>query len=350
MKLKILTALAVLITTLSSRGEIVYVNGPSFPIPGFWGSGDLDLDNDGTSDFTFWSSGMLCTQDIPTSGCGWPFYIRTTTTNEVLMSGNDVSPQSFGDRIGRDAASGDSWNTPGGLYGAGISYWWYSLQGRLIQDQLVHSGWSGGIGDVGIGYLAVRFYAPDGLHNGWVRVRMPRGGIFGPLPTLIPSPLPVAQGVTPIAFDVVPSVVDWAYETRPNTPIRAGVIGSDCDEIQFKVEFFDTNRRHRHSNRRVGTGTFILADTTLRGELALDGEFSSADIRGAMNPRMKSKSVWSFGPPLVSGTNHTAFFGETMLTRPQLIALSRGLLYVSVDDPDIVGRIVPLESEPNRRR
>jgi hypothetical protein len=49
----------------------------------------------------------------------------------------------------------------------------------------------GPIGEQGSGYLGVRFYTVDGDHYGWVYV----------------------QGW---------SVVDWAYETRPNQPIRAG--------------------------------------------------------------------------------------------------------------------------------
>lgn len=53
------------------------------------------------------------------------------------------------------------------------------------------SGFYGEIGEQGEGYIGVRFAASDGNHYGWVFV----------------------QGS---------SIVDWAYEVRPNQPIRAG--------------------------------------------------------------------------------------------------------------------------------
>ncbi len=299
------------------------------------------MNNDGAVEFSFWSSGMLCTQDIPTSGCGWPFYVRTGLANEVLMKGNDVSPRLLGEPVSSEPPTNATWNIPGGFYGAGLSYWWYSLQGRDIDGQLVHSGWSGGVAEVGVGYLGVRFHAADGLHYGWIRVRMPRGVIFfQPLPATL-SPIPVSDQPVFLYFEWAPVVVDWAYESRTNTPIRAGDIGSDSDSVQFKVEFFETNPQPGQSLPEAGKGSAILTGNRLRCELGLNGKFSSAELCGPSNPRSHSKALWSFGTPFLSSTNRTAFFGDTELSHAQLIHLARGMLYVRVDDGELVGRILP---------
>lgn len=344
---KLFGILCIFIATLTAQGGINYVNGPSFPIPGGWGfgSGDLDLDNDGIVDFNFWSSGMLCTMDIPTSGCGWPFYVRTSGTNEVLTVGSDASQRSLGERIGAQTPSEATWTVPGGFYGAGISYWWYSLQGREVGGQILHSGWSGGVGDAGVGYLGVRFYSSDGLHYGWIRARLPQSGFFFQPLSESSSLRPATSEPTSLPLELTPIVVDWAYETRPSAPIRAGDIGTDSDSVQFKVEFFDTGRKHHWPIHQSGSGSLILTDNKVRCELHLVGDFSTAEIRGPANShsRGNQKPVWSFLPPLIKGANHTAFFGEATLTRAQLLQLARGQLYVSIDVGEVIGRISPVE-------
>jgi len=338
--------LCVSIATFTAQSSIVYVSGPSIPIPGGWGfgSGDLDLNDDGVVDYSFWSSGQNCTLAIGSGGCGWPFYVKTTTANEVLTSGNAVSPLQWGSLIGTQVPPNSSWIMPRGFYGVGIAYQFHSWQIREGIYEVLSSGWSGGIAEAGIAYVGLRFWTTDGPYYGWVRLR---------LPNRFPGQNPPFDDGSLVGFPIVefaPVVVDWAYETEPNTPVRAGDIGTDSDSVQFKVDFFDPSPRHRQSRHVGGTGSFILTDSNLRGELALPGEFSSAELRGPANLRAKTKPVWSFGPPLVSGTNHTAFFGETSLTRAQIIALAHGLIYVSVDDCDLVGRITPVEHNRKRRR
>lgn len=327
--------LCVSIATLTAQSSIVYVNGPSFQAGAYrdWNPKGADFDGDGTNEFLFWSSGMICTHDVPTSGCSWPFYIRTGNTNEVVANGFYVTPLSLGE-ITAPQPPASSWIAPNGFYGACIASYWYSLQGREIDGQLLHSGWNTGVADKGVGYLGVRFYASDGAHYGWIRARLPQTSI----------------GTNGFPLELVPVVVDWAYETQPDKPIRAGDIGTDGDSVQFKVEFFDPSPRHRQPRRFAGTGSLVLTDNNLRGELVLPGKFSSAELRGPTNPRARTKPVWSFGSPLVSSTNRTSFFGETTLTRAQIIALAHGLIYVSVDDCDLVGRITPVEHDRKRRR
>lgn len=338
--------LCVSIATLTAQSSIVYVNGPSIPIPGGWGfgSGDLDLDNDGTVDFSFWSSGQNCTLAIGSGACGWPFYVKTTTTNEVLTSGNAVSPLQWGLLIGTQIPPNSSWTMPGGFYGVGIAYQFHSWQIREGIYEVLNSGWSGGIAEAGIAYVGLRFWTTDGPHYGWVRLRLPNR-FLGQNPPFDDGSL--------VGFPIVefaPVVVDWAYETQPNTPIRAGDIGTDGDAVQFKVEYFDPSPRNRRPRPVDGTGSLILTDGKLRGELVLSGKVTEAELRGPANLRARTKPVLDFGSPLVSRTDHTAFFGETSLTRAQTIALAHGLIYVSIDDRDLVGRITPVEHDRRRRR
>ena len=136
-------------------------------------------------------------------------------------------------------------------------------------------------------------------------------------------------------------VVDWAYETRPNTAIRAGDIDSTRESVQFTVEFLTPHPRPRHPAQVVGTGSLILAGNTLRGELSLAGQFSSAQILDPDHPHGKGRLVSDLGPPLVSTTTHTAFFHDATLTRSQLVQLLHGTFHVSIDNGTLEARIVP---------
>jgi len=323
-----------------AQDSIVYVSGPSFQIPGNDWARNLDVDSDGAPDFSFWETGVTCTADLPTSSCGWPFLVGAVDMNQMLMIGYDVQPQWFGEWIGDSAPAGAVWNAPSPSYfGAGLAYWWYSRQGRLIDGPLVQSGWAGPIGHVGVGYVGIRFHAADGLHYGWIRVRLPQQGFFSMDAAQTSSSVEYVP-IEGVPIELVPMVVDWAYETRPNTPIRAGAISSNGDSIQLTADFGNAG----------GAGTFILTGDTLRGELTLAGRFTSAEIRGPANIRSKAKPVWSFGPPLVSREDYTAFFGEVTLTHGQIMQLLRGAFYVSVENGAVTGLIVPGDKTVKKSR
>ena len=328
----LLGAFCLCVATLAGQSAVVYVDGPAFPVPAGWGlgSGDLDLDKDGVVDLGFWSRGMLCTTDIPVSGCGWPFYVWTAGTNELLLSGNEAQPRLLGEWIGGSPPPGNRWAVGSATYEVTLANWWYSLAGRDIDGQLEHYGWSGGIADAGIGYLGVRFYASDGAHYAWVRVRLPRA-------------------VSATVFEATPVVVDWAYETRANTPIRAGCIGANVQSVEFKVEFFDLGGHRLHTSH-VGDGSLILTGGLLRGEFDLVGKYAAAELQGPGDARRRTKPICDFGLPLICRTNRTSFFGEATLTRAQLMALARGLLCVNVDDGDVLGLITPVDNERATRR
>jgi len=244
------------------------------------------------------------------SGSWMPFHVQAAGTNEFLVSGYYSSVQSFGAWIAGDPPSRAAWSTPGAS--ALLTDQWWSLYGRDTGAQIVHSGWNGPLAVSGVGYLGVRFYQPDGLHYGWIRA-------------LLNSPM----------------VVDWAYETRPNTPIRAGDIDSTKDSIQFTVEFLTPHPRPRHPAQVVGTGSLILTGNTLHAELSLAGQFSSAQILDPNHRRPTDRLVSHLGQPLVSTSDHTAFFHDVTLTRSQVNQLLHGEYVVSLDGGALSARILP---------
>jgi hypothetical protein len=314
------------LTATSAQCAIAYSNGPSFPVPPEYATRSIDLNNDGAPDFSFWSSGPICTADVPTSYCSWPYSVGAVGTNQMLAVVHLALLQPFGVEIGSTAPPGAAWSAP--FFGAGelLTARWWSREGQVIDGQLVHDGWYGSIGNLGVAYLGTGSYAADGLHYGWVRIRLPS-------PDLGPGGFPL---------EFAPAVVDWAYETRPDKPIRAGDIDSTKESVQFTVEFLTPHPRPRHPAQVVGTGSLILTGNTLRGEISLAGQFSSAQILGPEHLHARVKPVLDFGLPLVNASGHTAFFHEAPLTRSQVEQLLHGAYYVSIDNGALAARILPL--------
>lgn len=179
------------------------------------------------------------------------------------------------------------------------------------------------MGETGVGYLGVRFQSANGLHYGWVRVRLPRPDLYE-----------------------TPSVVDWAYETRPNTPLRAGVIAASGGAVQFTVEW-------KHSSGMAAPsksgGTFILRDQRLRGELHLPTRVAGVQLRGPAPVHARARAVGDFGSPLLSRRSHTAFFAELALTHGELIQLRRDALFLRGENGQWIGRLVPMGHDASGR-
>src|ERR1019366_5395004 len=89
-----------------------------------------------------------------------------------------------------------------------LTWWWSPRYGT--------SGSTGPLATLVEGYLGVRFSSADGMHYGWVHVR---------------------QTV----------VINWAYETRPGVPIRAGAraarLTGGCAAGLLAAEGGDGNRQ-----------------------------------------------------------------------------------------------------------
>ena len=164
-----------------SQSTIAYTDGPAFQIPSEFVPATIDLDHDRSPDFSLISSIPICTMDVPTSGCSSSFYVTALGTNALLIQTNYAAVLSAGDWVGPDTSTNGVW------WGGGnvtlLTWWWSQRYGT--------SGSTGPLATLVEGYLGVRFSSADGMHYGWVHVR---------------------QTV----------VINWAYETRPGVPIRAG--------------------------------------------------------------------------------------------------------------------------------
>ncbi len=175
----------------SAQSTIAYFNGPAFQFLGDYEPTPLDLNRDGTNDFDFSGGLFICTADIPVSGCTASFDVIPSETNAALAQGNNATMLPAGTSVGNVTFSNAVWRTKSTML---TSIYW--------SQRYTNSGWSGPLNAVGNGYFGVRFQAADGLHYGWVRARMPIQ--------------------TSIYFEGSPVILEWAYETRPNTPILAG--------------------------------------------------------------------------------------------------------------------------------
>jgi hypothetical protein len=179
------------------QSTIAYFNGPAFQLPGIEGyANGIDFDGDNAFDFTFSASGVICLDDIPSSGCYQSFYISAAGTNALLWQNNQIL-MSAGNLIGSVTSSNVVWGNPGqgGL-----------LTSFTFSPRYGTSGWTSPLGTLTNGYLGIRFYAADGLHYGWIHARLPNQNL----------------GTSGFPLELSPVILDWAYETRVDTAIVAG--------------------------------------------------------------------------------------------------------------------------------
>lgn len=309
-----------------SPSTIAYFDGPAFQIPAPSGIRSIDLNRDGTPDFTFSSDSIICTADVPPSACVWPFHIAAMGTNQLLASGAALT-QPAGLIIANGPPSGATWVSPGATVRL-TSY----LSGH--NRGVPYAEWTDSLGALAEGYLAVRFYAAGGLHYGWIHVRLPNQ----------------EAGTNGFLLELTPVVLDWAYETRPNTPIRAGALVPD---VKFTATFSGGNEIPRNQSSHFGTGTFTLSSNTLSYVLGLDFDFrpASAKILGpaltTSNSRHLIADLGSYTilePDLPSLVTFSGFFprlspmpamgpvryiGQVTLNERQVRQLSAGRLYGS---------------------
>ncbi len=296
----------------SGQNSIVYLDGPSFAFPPFESGGAvLDLNGDGVADFSFASGVAVCTADVPPSACTLPYYAAAEGSNGILRWLSQATILAFGEEIGDAPTANSTWSD--------------SRDGVVVADLIISqrfrtSIWGGPLNRTGVGYLGTRFYAADGLHYGWIRVRK--------ISQLLGAPL----------------VVDWAYESRPGTSIRAGVIGSGGGSSQFAAQL-----RNRDGTPQGSAGTFILTGDRLRCEVPVTASqwFSSASIAGPAPIRSRAKAVADLGQPLAllqfgNGDHYTAFFGDVTLSRGEVNQLLRGADAATIDGGSVFGQITPL--------
>jgi len=342
MRKKILS-LAILIGAVAGafgQSTIAYFNGPAFPVPAFEVSRTLDLNQDGIVDFNFAGGTPICTQDIPISACAWRFSVDGNGINQQLWAtplflgvfSPPVLLQPFGAWITSNPPPPTLWGDP--RFGSTLATYFFS--------QRQPSRWLFPLGTVGIGYLGVRFHAADGLHYGWIRVRLPRSDV----------------GADDSTFEFTPVVMEWAYETRPETPIRVGATGREDETTEFTVDFRNPDGTPHGINADLSTGRVQLLGDSLRYEIRAIGSHESAELRGPSPPRSNARPVASLAHPRidvhffsirasdpntlqVEPATASVFFGELALSRSQIIQLKRGAYHVSVGDAAVIGRVVP---------
>jgi len=256
------------------QSTINYFKGPSFPAAG--GGTLLDINVDGVPDYIFYSGLAICTENPFFSACEFPYEVGSGT-NELLASDYALS-QPFGTWIGAISPVGAAWIAAEPLAAEQPLTVYYS--GYDWNARKPESYWFGSLGVQGIGYLGVRFHAADGLHYGWIRVRLP---------------------ALTTEFEFSPVVMEWAYETSPDTPIRAGATGSTSDE--FKMKF----RKADGSADNPGTGTVQLIGNSMRYELHVSGGYGSADLSGPEPPHSKGKPVLNLNRPLIAARGFSVF-------------------------------------------
>lgn len=214
---KYLLALTVSLGVVSTAAQqtIVFFDGPAFQHQ--INSGDpvgLDLDKNGTNDVLFESVTGICTADVPTSACTLTYPIGVVEGNALLMAGSKIVILEAGVSIGSATPPGAAWITKD--YTALATYTWSERYGT--------GGWGGPLSTNGSGYLGLQFVAADGIHYGW---------LFAELATN--------------SIQTGPRILNWAYESRPNTPIVAGAIPAQAN-AQNTIRFYAGSPRHNEGS------------------------------------------------------------------------------------------------------
>ena len=320
--------LALLTTTVAAPCAIVYSAGPSFEIPDFPINQGLEFNRHYDTNFLFWDE--ISTNYVLRDPLGFvpgdvenSYCIGAKGPGEVMVPPATVKPvgavlpvqlTTFGGLIGDPGPPAPfpphSWDIRGMLAEHCIS---------LGNGVICFPSWSGPLGDEGIGYIGIGFQARDGWHYGWIRARLPMTSSAGAETNMV--------------------IVDWAYESRPQVAIEAGMTGSRDGSSQFVLQF--ANRPQSGPAFPVpGYGSFILTGQTLRYELKI-ADPSLADIC-AVN-RWQNQPVAHLKQPFTAVLPPT-YFGEVELSPPQRAQLLRGDFIVTDTGGTIIGRIVPIRS------
>lgn len=177
--------------TVSAQDSVRYTAGPSFSFPADGDLVSIDLDRDGEADFSFSGGLFLCTTDIPVSGCTTSFSVIPQGTNSLLCNGSQLAVMPAGGMIGPSSTNG-TWT----------AYASATLANYSFSPRFGTSGWGGPLNALKEGYFGVRFQGVAGQHYGWVRARMAE--------------------TNSVTFS--PEILDWAFESQPDTAIKAGAM------------------------------------------------------------------------------------------------------------------------------
>lgn len=168
----------------SAQSTIIYTRGPdpdSSTLLPLMPPVSLDMNDDGSADLAFSMQPSICTMDIPVSMCSQSSFVSVPETSAILIADHFAANIAHGEWIGDSAPSNTTWSLARDVK---LAIYWFSPKDGT-------SGVRGPIAEQGDGYVGVRFVADDGVHYGWVYLKQS-------------------------------SIIEWAYESRPSQPIRAG--------------------------------------------------------------------------------------------------------------------------------
>lgn len=169
----------------AADNSVVYRQGP---IVLDHSSADLDLNQDGIPDFRF-TAGTLASLPSPGAPSAARPYLDTFAFNRndyLLNAEGRIVLSEAGFKFGPKTKAGENWGHR-------------DSESQAIAYALGNT-WPGFSGKPPEAYLGVRFLSNGAVHYGWIRFVVPQ--------TNPPSTFPL--------------IADWAYESRPDTAIRAG--------------------------------------------------------------------------------------------------------------------------------
>lgn len=215
-----------------AQGTIAYFQ-PGEPVWGYLGS-ELDLNGDGQMEFRFYNASYPPASYWATgvSGAG---SARLLVMPNLWMAdgGSSLTPLPPGFLIGPTSDPDFMWATHDApnAYGAAL------LLGSYIPEIV-----GGGLVPVGpfygtTAFMGIQFQIGTDWHYGWVRIR---GGTAGP-----------SEDGQEFYLNPPAWILDWAYETRPDTPIVAGAVPepSTWALLLGGVALMVWFRRKRHERR-----------------------------------------------------------------------------------------------------
>ena len=258
----------------------------------------VDVDQDGTFDYFFMGYTVISTYSDYPATMQPELAAYSFNGNDYLTDTNgNIQQEPAGHTFGPDTLPGEIWGNPG-------------LQ---LLSSGYGDGWSGFSGEPPECFIGLRLYIGGQPHYGWIRL-------------LVPTRQPPQSALTP--GTVFPVVADWGYETRPNTPIRAGAVGTNDEPVVFTVDFENPDGTLNGSDIRRSTGSLILEGDTLHYEMVLDGSHTNLDIFAAN----KSKPLYSLvaAPTGLPGFP-TYLLGEFKPSHSEIAQILCGRSYISVD-------------------
>jgi hypothetical protein len=184
------------------QGTVVY-HQPAEPIIGLVGL-TLDLNGDGQLDARFYDASYFPANYYATDASGVGSARLLVTPNAGVDGGSHLVALGAGFSIGGPIDPSLMWagqDTPGSYGDATVvgSYLTEDYPGSLVPVGYFYGTTA---------FMGIAFQIASEWHYGWVRVRGGTAGAIGDVFYLNPPGW----------------IVDWAYETRPDTPILAGAI------------------------------------------------------------------------------------------------------------------------------